>query len=81
MARTGRPKLPAEARRTNVLRIRLTLEEREILEKATRDRSGVALVETSTWAREQLLALAQTTGEKTKEAAQKQTSTKELGSP
>ena len=58
MTRTGRPKLPDDERRTNVLRIRLTERERTVLDQAALQALGQPQSETSTWAREQLLAFA-----------------------
>jgi hypothetical protein len=49
----GRPKKPDGASRENVLRIRLTDKERNALDDAAR----VQGLETSTWARMELLAL------------------------
>lgn len=50
----GRPKGPTGNARDNVLRIRLTDEERQLLDEAA---SAVTL-DTSTWARSELIALA-----------------------
>jgi hypothetical protein len=50
----GRPKKPDDEARGNVLRIRLTTEERKALDAAARSRG----LESSTWARMELLALA-----------------------
>jgi uncharacterized protein (DUF1778 family) len=50
----GRPKKAAGGARGNVLRIRLTEAERQALEEAAR----VKGLETSSWARSELLALA-----------------------
>ena len=50
----ARPKKPAAENRENVLRIRLTDEERKLLDNA----AGTKTLETSTWARSELLALA-----------------------
>jgi hypothetical protein len=50
----ARPKKPEGETRANFLRIRLTEEERTQLDRAARERS----LETSTWARSELLALA-----------------------
>jgi hypothetical protein len=50
----GRPKKPEGEVRENVLRIRLTDEERAALDEAARARH----LDTSTWARAELLALA-----------------------
>jgi len=50
----GRPKKPASDARGNVLRIRLTEEERKILDAV----AGEKTLDTSTWARSELLALA-----------------------
>jgi len=50
----GRPKKPEGDARTNVLRIRLTEEERRVLDEAAQART----LDTSTWARAELLALA-----------------------
>jgi hypothetical protein len=50
----GRPKKPEGDSRENVLRIRLTEDERRILDDAARART----LETSTWARSELVALA-----------------------
>ncbi len=49
----GRPKKPEEEVRKNVLRIRLTNDERTTLDQAA-ERQGE---ETSTWARQMLLAM------------------------
>lgn len=54
----GRPKGPTGNARGNVLRIRLTDEERQLLDAAA---SEVTL-DTSTWARSELLALAKRIG-------------------
>jgi uncharacterized protein (DUF1778 family) len=51
---TGRPKKPGAQAKTYMLRIRMTQEERQLLEDAARYRS----LETSTWARSELVALA-----------------------
>jgi uncharacterized protein (DUF1778 family) len=59
----ARPKKPEGEVRENVLRIRLTPEERAALDEAARAKH----LETSTWARSELLALAlgtRTTGRK-----------------
>jgi hypothetical protein len=48
---TGRPKKAAQQRRTNLLRIRLSVAKRAALEEAARQQS----LETSTWARFELL--------------------------
>jgi uncharacterized protein (DUF1778 family) len=50
----GRPKKAVGAGRENVLRIRLTEAERRILDEAARAKG----LETSTWARSELIALA-----------------------
>jgi uncharacterized protein (DUF1778 family) len=50
----GRPKKPNPERRDSILQVRLTAEERAVLDEAAR---GVAL-ETSTWVRMEALALA-----------------------
>lgn len=50
----GRPKKADEERRDNVLRIRLTDEERALLDEA----AGAKTLDTSTWARSVLLELA-----------------------
>jgi hypothetical protein len=50
----GRPKKPEDEARGNVLRIRLTKEERKTLDEAARSRG----LESSTWARMELLTLA-----------------------
>ncbi len=50
----GRPKKPENESRENVLRIRLTDREREALDEGAK----VKGLETSTWARMELLALA-----------------------
>jgi hypothetical protein len=50
----GRPKKPEGESRGNVLRIRLTDDERAQLDQAAAARS----LETSTWARSELIALA-----------------------
>ena len=50
----GRPKKPEGEARRGVLRIRLTDEERALLDRAARAK----VLETSTWARAELLALA-----------------------
>lgn len=50
----GRPKKPEGEVRENVLRIRLTDEERAILDQAAKSKG----LESSTWARMELLALA-----------------------
>ncbi len=51
----GRPTKPAEDRRTNTLRIRLTEAERAILDRYAAQKT----LETSTWARMMLLELAE----------------------
>ena len=48
------PKKPEGETRGNVLRIRLTEEERTLLDEA----AGTKTLETSTWARSELIALA-----------------------
>ncbi len=53
----GRPKKPEGEARGNVLRIRLTEEERRLLDEAAKAR----VLETSTWARAELIALAKKT--------------------
>src|SRR5438874_2677843 len=53
----GRPKKPENDARANVLRIRLTEAEREAIDDAAKTRG----LETSTWARMELLALARKT--------------------
>ncbi len=50
----GRPKKAEGQTRENVLRIRLTDEERALLDEA----AAAVSLETSTWARSQLIALA-----------------------
>jgi hypothetical protein len=50
----GRPKQPDGEARSDVLRIRLTEEERAQLDRAAAER----FLETSTWARSELLSLA-----------------------
>jgi uncharacterized protein (DUF1778 family) len=50
----GRPKKPDGETRENVLRIRLTDEERALLDKAAEGKT----LDTSTWARSELIALA-----------------------
>ena len=50
----GRPKKPDDEARGNVLRIRLTTEERKTLDEAAKSRG----LESSTWARMELLTLA-----------------------
>jgi hypothetical protein len=50
----GRPKKPDDEARGNVLRIRLTTEERKNLDEAAKSRG----LESSTWARMELLTLA-----------------------
>jgi uncharacterized protein (DUF1778 family) len=50
----GRPKKPDDEARDNVLRIRLTTEERKTLDEAAKSRG----LESSTWARMELLRLA-----------------------
>jgi hypothetical protein len=50
----ARPKKPPGEGRENVLRIRLTDEERQALDEAAKSKS----LETSTWARMELMALA-----------------------
>ena len=50
----GRPKKPDDGARGNVLRIRLTTEERKALDEAAKSRG----LESSTWARMELLTLA-----------------------
>jgi hypothetical protein len=50
----ARPKKPDGEARGNVLRIRLTDDERRELDEAARDK----ILETSTWARAELVALA-----------------------
>jgi hypothetical protein len=54
MCGMARPKKPAGESRKNFLRIRMTEEERAQLDRAARERS----LETSTWARSELIALA-----------------------
>jgi len=49
----GRPRLKESERRTNVLRIRLTMLERKKLDAIAKSKGQ----DTSTWARQQLLAL------------------------
>jgi hypothetical protein len=51
---TGRPKKPEEQLRANILRVRLTTAERAELETAANERG----LETSTWARAELLRIA-----------------------
>jgi uncharacterized protein (DUF1778 family) len=53
----GRPPKPEDERKANVLRIRLTEEDRAILDEAAQLQDA----ETSTWAREALLELAKRT--------------------
>jgi uncharacterized protein (DUF1778 family) len=50
----GRHKKPAALAMTYMLRIRMTQEDRQLLEEAARHKS----LETSTWARSELVALA-----------------------
>jgi len=50
----GRPKKAESEARQNVLRIRLTEEERQLLDEAAKGKS----LETSTWGRMELIALA-----------------------
>jgi uncharacterized protein (DUF1778 family) len=50
----GRKKKPESERKTYMLRIRMTEEERKLLEEAAKARS----LETSTWARSELVVLA-----------------------
>lgn len=50
----GRPKGPTGNARDNVLRIRLTDEERQLLDEA----AAAVTLDTSTWARSELIALA-----------------------
>jgi uncharacterized protein (DUF1778 family) len=50
----GRPKKPEPETKSYMLRIRMTEEERALLEEAARFRS----LETSTWARSELVTLA-----------------------
>jgi uncharacterized protein (DUF1778 family) len=50
----GRPKKPDDEARGNVLRIRLTTDERKTLDDAAKSRG----LESSTWARMELLTLA-----------------------
>jgi hypothetical protein len=50
----GRPKKPEDEARGNVLRIRLTTGERKTLDEAAKSRG----LESSTWARMELLTLA-----------------------
>jgi uncharacterized protein (DUF1778 family) len=50
----GRPKKSASQAKSYMLRIRMTEAERKLLEEAARSKS----LETSTWARSELLALA-----------------------
>jgi hypothetical protein len=52
--RRGRPKKPEGETRHGVLRIRLTSDERNLLDAAARARS----LDTSAWARTELMALA-----------------------
>ena len=52
--RTGRPKLPDDERKENVLRIRLSDGERQAIDAVAASQDQ----ETSTWARDVLLALA-----------------------
>jgi len=49
-----RPKKPVREAKTNTLRIRLTEDERKALDRAADSRS----LDTSTWARSELMALA-----------------------
>lgn len=50
----ARPKKPVDDVRENVLRIRLTDEERKLLDEA----ASAKTLDTSTWARSELLAIA-----------------------
>jgi uncharacterized protein (DUF1778 family) len=50
----GRPKKPEGSARGNFLRIRLTEEERALFDQAAKTKS----LETSTWARSELVAIA-----------------------
>jgi uncharacterized protein (DUF1778 family) len=50
----GRPKKPDADAKTYMLRIRMTEDDRKLLEEAARAKS----LETSTWARSELVALA-----------------------
>lgn len=50
----GRPRKPEGDARENVLRIRLTEAERKLLDAAAKEK----ILETSTWARAELIALA-----------------------
>ncbi len=50
----ARPRKPKKETRENILRVRLTDDERKLLDEAARKRS----LETSTWARSELVALA-----------------------
>jgi uncharacterized protein (DUF1778 family) len=52
----GRPKKPDAEAKSYMLRIRMTEEERALLEEAAKSRS----LETSTWARSELILLART---------------------
>ena len=52
----GRPKKPSGETKENVLRVRLTTEERKTLDNAAKAKS----LETSTWARSELMLLAKT---------------------
>ena len=61
----ARPKKPPGEGRANVLRIRLTDEERAELDGAAKSRA----LETSTWARMELLALARKLGQRGRTAA------------
>lgn len=54
VAMAGRPKGPTGNARGNVLRIRLTDEERQLLDEV----AAAVTLDTSTWARSELLALA-----------------------
>ncbi len=60
-----RKKKPVGEARENVLRIRLTEEERALLDRAAETRT----LETSTWARSELIALAKKTLEETSKKA------------
>jgi uncharacterized protein (DUF1778 family) len=55
----GRPKKPADEVRENVLRVRLTQSERDVLDQA----AHLSGLDTSTWVRHELLILARAKAE------------------
>ena len=53
----GRPKRPKDESKSHMMRIRMTPEERALMEQAAKSKS----LETSTWARSELVSLAKRT--------------------